>query len=343
MSERPARPTGDVRLAVLGAGSWGTTFSLLLARAGRRATLWARREDVAAEIRTRRTNSRYLGERTLPPAITATSDIAEALEDADGIVLAVPAQSLRQNLDTWREQIGALPDVPVLSLMKGIERGTDERMSTVIAAAGGVDPARIAVLSGPNLAGEIAADQPCASVIAAPEEDLAERLATWTAGPSFRTYTSTDVLGVEIAGAAKNVIALAVGAAAGLGYGDNSRASLITRGLAEITRLGVALGADAATFAGLAGMGDLVATCSSPLSRNHRLGHALGRGLGVEDALADVGQTAEGVTTARAVGDLAAQVGVDMPITRGVIEVVDEQADISALTAALLSRSVRPE
>lgn len=342
-------PIPGPRLAVLGAGSWGTTFALVLARAGASVTLWARREEVAREITEQRTNSRYLGERPLPAGITASSDVRAVLAEAEGIVLAVPAQSLRENLGAWRTALatgagdGALPAVPVLSLIKGIERGTDLRISEVVAQAGGVDPARIAVLSGPNLAGEIAEGQPCGSVVAAPTEELAERLAHWCAGPAFRAYTSTDVIGVEVAGAVKNVIALAVGAAAGLGYGDNTRASLITRGLAEITRLGTALGADERTFAGLAGMGDLVATCASPLSRNHRLGLALGRGLTVQEAAQEVGQTAEGVATARAVAHAAAARGIDMPITRGVVDVVDHGADIAEVTAAMLARSVRPE
>lgn len=340
------------RIAVLGAGSWGTTFALVLARAGADVVLWARREAVAREIRDRHTNTAYLGERELPASITATADVAEALAGVDGtngidgIVLAVPAQSLRQNLGEWRAACGtgdALPEVPVLSLIKGIERGTDARMSQVIEDAGGVDRARIAVLSGPNLSAEIAAAEPCASVVAAHDEDLARELAHWCAGPAFRAYTSNDVVGVEIAGATKNVVALGVGAAAGLGFGDNARASLITRGLAEIARLGAAAGADPATFAGLAGMGDLVATCASPLSRNFRLGRALGEGMSIDDAVRAVGQTAEGVATARAVADIAERLGIDMPITRSVVDVVDGGREIGEATAALLARSVRPE
>ncbi|PWH05461.1 glycerol-3-phosphate acyltransferase [Brachybacterium endophyticum] len=331
------------RIAVLGAGSWGSTFSLLLADAGCEVVLWARREETARAIRQAHRNPDYLGETALPDVVTATTDVAAALDGAEGVVLALPAQSLRANLTAWRDAGTLLPEVPVLSLAKGIERGSDQRMSQVIAEAGAVDPARIAVLSGPNLAGEIARRQPCASVVAAQHEDLARTVAGWCAAPSFRSYTSTDVLGVEIAGAVKNVIAIAVGAAAGLGYGDNTRASLVTRGLAEITRLGVALGGSAGTFAGLAGMGDLVATCASPLSRNHRLGHALGRGLDLDAAVDEVGQTAEGVATARAVDEIARRAGIDMPITRGVVDVVDHGTPIEQVTTALLARSVRPE
>ncbi|MFC7374763.1 NAD(P)H-dependent glycerol-3-phosphate dehydrogenase [Brachybacterium sp. GCM10030267] len=334
------------RLAVLGAGSWGTTFAQVLADGGAEVTLWARREEVAREIREEHRNSTYLGDRELPQALSATSSVTAALEGADGIVVAVPAQSMRATLAGWREEAGlsaGLPPVPVLSLTKGIERGTDARISEILVGAGGVDPERVGVLSGPNLSGEIAERRPCASVVAAPSEELAGVLAGWCEAPYLRAYTSTDVTGVEIAGAVKNVVAIAVGAAAGLGHGHNTTASLITRGLAEITRLGVALGGRRETFAGLAGMGDLVATCSSPLSRNHRLGLALGRGLDVHAAVAEVGQTAEGVATARAVADLATRLDVDMPIAAAVVDVVDHGARIDQVTTALLSRSVRPE
>ncbi|WP_062950429.1 NAD(P)H-dependent glycerol-3-phosphate dehydrogenase [Brachybacterium sp. sponge] len=332
-------PRRAPRLTVLGAGSWGTTFAQVLADGGAEVTLWARREEVAREIHEEHRNSAYLGDRELPTSLRATADVAAALEGADGVVVAIPAQSMRATLAPWP----ALPVVPVLSLTKGIERGTDARISEILARAGGADPSLVGVLSGPNLSGEIAERRPCASVVAAPDEELAETFASWCSAPYLRAYTSTDVVGVEVAGAVKNVIAIAVGAATGLGHGHNTTASLITRGLAEITRLGVALGGRRETFPGLAGMGDLVATCSSPLSRNHRLGLALGRGLDVAAAAAEVGQTAEGVATARAVADIAARHGVDMPITRSVVAVVDHGARIDEVTTALLSRSVRPE
>ena len=332
-------PRRAPRLTVLGAGSWGTTFAQVLADGGAEVTLWARREEVAREIGTQHRNSAYLGDLELPATLRATADVAAALEGADGVVVAIPAQSMRATLAPWP----ALPAVPVLSLTKGIERGTDARISEILVEAGGADPSLVGVLSGPNLSGEIAERRPCASVVAAPEEALAETFASWCSAPYLRAYTSTDVVGVEVAGAVKNVIAIAVGAATGLGHGHNTTASLITRGLAEITRLGVSLGGRRETFPGLAGMGDLVATCSSPLSRNHRLGLALGRGLDVAAAAAEVGQTAEGVATARAVADIAARHGVDMPITRSVVAVVDHGARIDEVTTALLSRSVRPE
>lgn len=331
--------TSTPRLAVLGAGSWGTTFAQVLADGGAEVTLWARREEVAREIREEHRHRTYLGEHRLPESIHATSRLEEALEGAHGLVVAIPAQSIRATLEPWPE----LPSVPVLSLTKGIERGTDARISQILAEAGGVDPELVGVLSGPNLSAEILERRPCASVVAAPSQELAEVLATWSEAPYLRAYTSTDVIGVEIAGAVKNVVAIAVGAAVGLGHGHNTTASLLTRGLAEITRLGVALGGRRETFSGLAGLGDLVATCSSPLSRNHRLGLALGRGLDVGAAAAEVGQTAEGVATARAVAELAARLDVDMPIARAVVAVVDHGARIDEVTTALLARSVRPE
>lgn len=335
------------RLTVLGAGSWGTTVAQVLADGGAEVTLWARREELARTLREQHRNPDYLGEHELPASVTATADVAEALDGAEGLAVAIPAQSLRATLAAWREQVpglrDGLPAVPVLSLVKGIERDTDARVSEVLIEAGGAEAARVAVLSGPNLSAEIARRQPCGSVVAAPSAELAETVAGWFRAPYLRPYTSRDVVGVEIAGAVKNVIAIAVGAASGLGHGHNTTASLITRGLAEITRLGVALGGRRETFSGLAGMGDLVATCASPLSRNHRLGLALGEGLDVAAAAARVGQTAEGVATARAVAELADRLDVDMPITRSVVAVVDHGAEIDQVTTALLSRSVRPE
>lgn len=334
------------RLTVLGAGSWGTVFAQVLADAGNDVVIWARREDAAREIREEHRNRRYLGERELPAAITATSDIREALTGADGVVVAIPAQSLRATLRSWNED-GVMEhwplQAPVLSLVKGIERGTDARISEILAEELPGDPARIAVLSGPNLSAEIAERRPCGAVVACTDEQIGRDVADWCDAPYLRAYVSTDVIGVEVAGAVKNVIAIVVGAAIGLGHGHNTTASLITRGLAEITRLGAAVGGRRETFAGLAGMGDLVATCASPLSRNHRLGLALGQGQSVEEAKAQIGQTAEGVATARAVADLARERDIDMPLTAAVVAVVDGTADISQVTAALLSRSVRPE
>ncbi|WP_040693495.1 NAD(P)H-dependent glycerol-3-phosphate dehydrogenase, partial [Nocardia vinacea] len=253
------------RAAVLGAGSWGTAFAKVLADAGTDVTIWARRQEVAKALATEHRNPFYLPDVQLP-SLRATHDHAEALDGADIVVLAVPSQSLRANLETWRDSIG--PDAALLSLAKGIETGTLLRMSQVIGAVTGADESRIAVLSGPNLAKEIAAEQPAATVIACTDAARAVALQQACANGYFRPYTNTDVIGCEIGGACKNVIALACGIASGMGLGDNSIASLITRGLAEIIRLGVALGAEPVTLAGLAGVGDLVATCTSPLSTN---------------------------------------------------------------------------
>ncbi len=331
------------RIAVLGAGSWGTVFAQVLADAGHEVILWARREEAAAEIRRTHRNTRYLPDLTLPTTITATSDPREALTGVDGVVVAIPAQVLRPTLRAWREDGITLPDVPVISLVKGIERGTDARISEILEQETDLAPDQIAVLSGPNLSAEIAQRRPCGAVIACRDEETAHLLARWCDAPYLRAYVSTDVIGVEIAGAVKNVIAIVVGAATGLGHGHNTTASLITRGLAEITRLGVALGGRRETFAGLAGVGDLVATCASPLSRNHRMGEALGQGLDVDTARAKIGQTAEGVATARAVADLAQRLDIDMPLTNAVVSVIDNGARIEDVTAGLLSRSVRPE
>jgi glycerol-3-phosphate dehydrogenase (NAD(P)+) len=329
------------RAAVFGAGSWGTAFAQILADAGvEHVTVWARREAVARAIAEQHRNPDYLDDVELPAQITATTDPAQAARDADVVVLAVPSQTLRDNLAEWGSVIpaGAL----VVSLMKGIELGTGLRMSEVIEASG-IERDRIVVVSGPNLSREIAARQPAASVVACTDIAAAERVAAMTATPYFRPYTQTDVVGAEIGGAVKNVIALAVGMAEGRGYGDNTKSSLITRGLAEVTRLGQALGADPGTLTGLAGVGDLIATCMSPLSRNHRVGVALGRGRTIAELLALPHQTAEGVKSCRSVVDLAARNGVDMPICQGVTAVVDGRVTPEELTGALMSRARKHE
>ena len=265
------------RVAVLGSGSWGTTFAIVLADAGAKVRLWGRDGGVCDEITRRHTNSRYLGETTLPDTIEASTDAPAVLDGADVVVLAVPSQTLRANLETWRP---AVPPAAVLvSLMKGVELGTNLRMSEVVAQVARVPAERVAVVSGPNLAREIAVRQPTATVVASTDAAAAELVAEACSAPYFRPYTNADVVGVELGGAVKNVIALAVGIAEGMRLGDNTKATIITRGLAETARLGVALGADPVTLAGLAGLGDLVATCASPLSRNRTLGVALGRGM----------------------------------------------------------------
>lgn len=329
------------KIAVMGSGSWGTAFSLVLADAGNNVVLWGRREELATGINEQRQNLDYLPGIELPESITATINPADALTDAEVVVFAVPSQTLRDNLQDWGGLVPA--DAILVSLMKGIELGSKERMSQVIAEVTGASPERIAIVSGPNLAKEIANREPAASVIACSDEATAQRLQKLCHTRSFRPYTNTDVIGCELAGATKNIIALAVGVCDGLGFGDNTKASVITRGLAETTRLGIAMGADLRTFAGLAGIGDLVATCSSPLSRNRTFGERMGRGETVADIVAATRQVAEGVKSVKPVAELAAQFGVDMPIVDAVNGLIDEKLDATAMVTALISRTAKPE
>ncbi|MGH3565059.1 MAG: NAD(P)H-dependent glycerol-3-phosphate dehydrogenase [Pseudonocardia sp.] len=329
-------------VAVLGAGSWGTAFAKVMADAGRTVVLWARRPEVAAGVNDGHTNPGYLPGVELPPAITATTDAAAALVDADAVVLAVPSQTLRPNLATWRDLLP--PGSTLVSLAKGVELGTLKRMSEVVIEVAGVEPSQVAVVSGPNLAREIAAGEPTATVIACTDHDRAVALQLACTTSYFRSYTNTDVVGCELGGAGKNVIALACGIATGMGFGDNTRASLITRGLAETARLGVALGADPLTFAGLAGLGDLVATCSSPLSRNRTFGERLGRGETLAQAeAANHGQVAEGVKSCVSICELGERHGVELPIADAVRRVCHESLTAAAMAKELISRAPRPE
>jgi glycerol-3-phosphate dehydrogenase (NAD(P)+) len=330
------RSTGAQKVAVMGTGSWGTTFGIVLADAGAQVSMWGRRPEVCDEVAQRHRNSAYLGDVPLPATMTATTDAALALDGAGIVVLAVPSQTLRGNLEAWLPHLP--PDAVLVSLMKGVELGTMLRMSEVVAQAAHVGPERVAVVSGPNLAKEIAVRQPTATVVACPDLAVADRVAAACSAPYFRPYTQTDVVGVELGGAVKNVIALAVGIAEGLGFGDNTKASLITRGLAETTRLGLALGADPATMAGLAGLGDLVATCASPLSRNRTFGVEMGRGLSVAEVVARTSQTAEGVKSCRSILELARAQGVDMPIAEQVVAAVHEGLPVAEMAARLLGR-----
>jgi glycerol-3-phosphate dehydrogenase (NAD(P)+) len=325
----------------MGSGSWGTTFAAVLADAGASVTLWGRRETVCEEITLRHRNSAYLGDLPLPESIAATTDPHKALAGSGLVVLAVPSQSLRETLTSWRDAVP--PDAVLVSLMKGIERGTHRRMSEVVLETAEVDAGRVAVVSGPNLAREIAERQPTAAVVASSDPDTADLVAHACSAPYFRPYTNTDVAGVELGGAVKNVIALAVGVAEGMGFGDNTKATLITRGLAETIRLGVALGADPVTFAGLAGMGDLVATCASPLSRNRTFGVAIGQGHSVQEAVTAARFTAEGVKSCGPILELARAQGVDMPITEAVVAIVHQGLPLSELGARLLGRPRKPE
>lgn len=328
------------RCAVFGMGSWGTAFSIVLAEAGCDVVMWGRRPDMADAINARHENDEYLPGIALPTGIQATTDPAKAAEGAEFVVFSVPSQTLRGNLTAWAP---LLPDDAILvSLMKGVELGTANRMSEVIREVTGVSEDRIAVVSGPNLAMEIAQRQPAASVVACTDEEVARRLQEASHTPYFRPYTNTDVVGCELGGAVKNVIALAVGMADGMGMGDNTKATLITRGLAETARLGAAMGADAHTFAGLAGLGDLVATCTSPLSRNRTFGEKIGRGMPIEEAVRDSRQIAEGFKSCESVQTLARRYGVEMPITDVVVSIMHGGKPPS-VGMALLSRSAKPE
>lgn len=329
------------KIAVFGAGSWGTAFSIVLADAGNDVTIWARREEVAESINDRRENGEYLPGIELPPQVSATHDVEKAAHGADLVVLATPSQSLRGNLTEWAPYVE--PDAVLVSLMKGVELGTLDRMSQVIAEVTGAGPERIAVVSGPNLAKEIARREPAASVVACADEDVARQVQRRIHSPAFRPYTSPDVLGCELGGAYKNVVALSVGMAVGLGFGDNTTASVITRGLAETARLATALGANPLTLMGLAGLGDLVATCSSPLSRNRTFGEKLGRGMTTEEILATTRQVAEGAKSCSSLLALAERTGVDAPIAHHVDAVVAGRMTAPEMMDAFIARDTKSE
>lgn len=331
-----------VRVAVMGAGSWGTTVAKVFADAGNEVRLWARRAEVAEEINAKRTNSAYLGDIELPQALTATPDPEAAIDSAEIVVLGVPSQTLRDNLTQWKGFIGS--DAAVVSLAKGIEHSTGMRMSQVISEVAGIESDRVAVLTGPNLAKEVARGQPAATVVACEDMSRAQLIQAAAAAPYFRPYTNTDVVGCEVAGTSKNVIALAAGIAHGMGFGDNTAATVITRGLAESTRLALSLGADARTMAGLAGMGDLVATCTSPLSRNRRFGVRLGEGATPEEAAkANKGQVAEGVVSCQSIAELAEKNGVEVPIADAMVDVCHRGAPVEEMLQRLLGRSRKSE
>lgn len=326
----------------MGAGAWGTALAKVLADAGNDVTLWARRAELADEINDTHRSTGYIGEVELPASIRATGDAADALDGACTVLLAVPSQTLRVNLEPWREHIGA--DTTLVSVAKGIELNTLLRMSQVIVQVTGVDPSRVAVVTGPNLASEVLDEQPAATVVACTDSGRAVALQRALATGYFRPYTNSDVVGAEIGGACKNVIALASGMAAGVGLGENTAAAIITRGLAEIMRLGLALGAKGATLAGLAGVGDLVATCTSPQSRNRAFGARLGRGGTMESALRDAGgHVAEGVTSCQSVLALADSYDVEMPLTDAVHRVCHKGLSVDEAVALLLGRSTKPE
>lgn len=332
-------------VAVMGAGAWGTALAKVLADAGGPETevrLWARRSEIAEQINATRYNPAYLPDTLLPPGICATVDAGEALAGVTTVLLAVPAQTMRGNLERWAPLVAE--GATLVSLAKGIELGTLMRMSQVIVSVAGVDPTQVAVISGPNLASEIAACQPAATVVACSDSGRAVAVQRMLNSGYFRPYTNSDVVGTEIGGACKNVIALACGMAVGIGLGENTSAAIITRGLAEIMRLGIALGAKGATLAGLAGVGDLVATCASSHSRNRSFGERLGRGGTMDSAMqASGGHVVEGVTSCEAVLALASSYDVEMPLTDAVHRVCHKGLSVDEAMALLLGRSTKPE
>ena len=326
------------KVAVIGAGSWGTTVAALAASSVP-TVLWARRPALAAEVETRHENADYLPGVVLPDSLRVTSSLEEAVAGSALVIMAVPSHGFRAVLSELAESIPA--GAPVVSLAKGLEQGSHLRMTEVIAE---VAPGHLAgVLTGPNLAREIAAGQPAATVVAMRDEEMARAVQEVLRTQTFRVYTNPDVVGCEMAGATKNVLAIAAGILQGLGLGDSSLAALVTRGLAELGRLGVAMGGERITIAGLAGVGDLVATCTSTLSRNRMVGEQLGRGRSLAEIMAEMRMVAEGVKTARPLLELAAAHGVEMPIGEQVASVLEGVTSPENAIRTLMSRSAKPE
>ena len=329
------------RVAVVGAGSWGTAVAAIVAD-NAPTMLWARRAALAKSIAAEHENPDYLPHIRLPDSLRATGDLAEVCADADVVVFAVPSHGLRAVVADAKPHVE--PGAAIVSLAKGIEQGSLRRMTEVIAEElSDHDASRIGVLTGPNLAREVAAGQPTASVVAVPDAAVADELQQVFFAPTLRVYTNPDVVGCEMAGALKNVLAIGAGIADGLGYGDNTKAALITRGLAELARLGVALGGEPLTFAGLAGMGDLIATCASPQSRNRHVGYELGRGRALDEVVSEMNMVAEGVKTTAAVLELAERHDVEMPLASFVGRVLYEGARPADLVPELMLRKAKPE
>lgn len=329
------------RIAVIGAGSWGTTVAAMAA-ATTDTVLWARREELARAINETGTNTEYLPSFKLPRRLSATADLEQAVTGVGTVIMAVPSHGFRE---VFAKVAPALRnDIPIVSLTKGIEQDTLARMTQIIAdVAEDHDPNMCGVFTGPNLASEIVAGQPTASVIAMTNRNSAETLQMLFMGPALRVYTNDDLIGCELAGALKNVMAIASGMSDGLGFGDNTRAALLTRALAELTRLGVALGGQPETFAGLAGMGDLIATCSSDKSRNHQVGVGLAQGKGLDEIVSDMKMVAEGVKTTSSVLGLAERTGVDMPIASHVGMVLDDEITPKEGVLSLMTREAKAE
>lgn len=329
------------KAVVLGSGSWGTTFGKVLADGGADAMIWARRREVAKEISEARRNTQYLPGITLPDTLKASSDIAEVLDGAEQIYLGVPSQQLRSLLESISDKLPS--GVPVVSLMKGVESSTMMRMSQVIAEAGRVDPAFVAAASGPNLALEIAREDPTAVVVASESEETAMQVARLARTDYFTTFINTDIVGTEYGGVLKNLVALAIGIVDGVGFGENTKASILTRGLAEVTDFAVAYGAERTTMHGLAGLGDLIATCNSPLSRNFTAGRLLGMGYSKDDVIARMQQVAEGLSSVEPVWQLAKQGDVMMPILKQVRRVLQGRMRPADIAPHLTSRDDEPQ
>ena len=306
------------KVVVLGAGQWGTTMAQVLCDAGNHVLMWGRSQELVDEVNEKHTNSKYLDENILPVGLKATTDLSEAFEYSNIYVLAVPAQTLRENLTLWKPMVQ--PNALFVSTLKGIELSTMSRMTEIIAQV--LDTQNISIITGPNLANELILRQPAGAVAAATNLGVAEKVQQLFTTPYYRVYTSVDILGCELAGAIKSVIALAVGISIGMGYGENTQAMLITRGLNEVARLCAAHNADPLSAAGLAGMGDLVASCGSALSRNRSFGEVLGKSGSMDVARAKVAKTVEGVASSSAVLELAHRVGIEVPVIEAVADVV---------------------
>ncbi|CAB4740342.1 unannotated protein [freshwater metagenome] len=329
------------KFTVLGSGAWGTTMAQVLCDAGQDVLIWGRNNDVVSEINNQNSNSKYLPGITLPAAMRATTNIQEAFDFGDAIVLAIPAQSLRENMADW---VSTFPsDKPVISTLKGIEANTQLRMTEVVTEILQIPPARIGLITGPNLAGELSLRQPAGAVAASSNTEISQMMIDAFTTPYFRVYPSEDLVGCELAGAAKSVIALAVGMAIGLELGENTQAMIITRGLSEVARFGNGYGANPLTFLGLAGMGDLVASCGSGLSRNRTFGEALGRSGTMAQARIEVAKTVEGVASAAAILELAHRVGVEVPIIEVVSDVVRDRVTPSEAMTRLMTVSMAAE
>ena len=330
-----------MKSTVLGTGAWGTTLAQVIVDAGHEVLMWGRNSDVVSEINSLHTNEKFLPGSILPESIIATTDIERALQFSDLIILAVPAQTLRANLQAWLPLI--TPEKILISTLKGIEADTHSRMTEIIAAELGISLDRVGLITGPNLAGELILRQPAGAVAASPQPEVVTAMIELFTTPYFRIYPSSDLVGCELAGATKSVIALAVGMAIGLGYGENTQSMIITRGLGEVARFGIGYGADPLTNLGLAGMGDLVASCGSPLSRNRTFGEVLGKSGSIEQAQLAMPKTVEGVASAKAIRELAHRVGVEVPIIEVVSEVVSGTMTPTAAMEHLMTVSLRAE